>query len=74
MSDEASKVNIYGKLYKTSDLTETIIKILENIDHIKASQDERKNMCAVLTKAKKAYIAELRNEMISAKSGFNFSE
>ena len=41
MSDEASKVNIYGKLYKTSDLTETIIKILENIDHIKHTMKEK---------------------------------
>ena len=34
----------------------------------------KKNMIAVLTKAKKAYIGELKVEMLSAKSGFDFSE
>ena len=31
-------------------------------------------MIAVLTKAKKAYIGDLKTEMLSAKSGFDFSE
>lgn len=74
MSDEASKVDIDGKIYKTSDLTENAIKLLKNIDHMKTQQNEKKNMIAVLTKAKKAYIADLKTEMLSAKSGFDFSE
>ena len=31
-------------------------------------------MIAILTKAKKAYMGDLKGEMISAKAGFDFSE
>ena len=33
-----------------------------------------KNLSAVLLKAKKAYIADLKSEMLSRKAGFDFSE
>ena len=74
MNDEASKVNIDGELYKTSDLTENAKKLLKEIDNMKRKLNQKKNMIAVLTKAKKAYIADLKTEMLSAKSGFDFSE
>ena len=71
---ESLKVNVDGKVYKTSDLTDKAIKILANIDLMKTKQNEKKNMIAVLTKAKKAYMSDLKAEMISAKSGFDFLE
>ena len=74
MSENASKINIGGKLYDTKDLTENVTELLKNLDHMKKIEDEKKNMIAILTKAKKAYISELKSEMLSAKSGFDFSE
>lgn len=73
MSDRASKIKIDDKLYKISDLTETAIKLVENLDRIKAVEDEKRNMIAILNKAKLAYMLELKSEMLSAKSGFEFS-
>ncbi len=74
MSDEASEITIDGKLYKTADLTETALKLVKNLDHMKLKENEKKNMIAILTKAKKAYISDLKSEMLGAKSGFDFSE
>ena len=34
---------------------------------------EANNMMAILTKAKRAYIADLKTEMLSAKAGFDFT-
>ena len=41
---------------------------------MKIEQDEKMSMIAVLKKAKLAYMSELKNEMLSAKSGIDFSE
>ena len=72
--NDATKVSVDGEVYKTSVLTDKALKLLANIDLMKKKQNEKKNMIAVLTKAKKAYIGELKVEMLSAKSGFDFSE
>ena len=48
--------------------------ILENLEIVRIATRERNNMTAILTKAKQAYIAELKSEMLSAKSGFDFSD
>lgn len=74
MSAKATEIKINGKLYKTSDLTENTIKLVENIDLMEIMEHEKKNMIAILTKAKRAYISDLKSEVLSAKSGFNFSE
>ena len=74
MSSQTQKLSIDGKHYKISDLTETAIKIVGNLDRLKVIESEKKNMIAILNKAKKAYIQDLKSEMISVKSGFDFSE
>ena len=74
MIAENSKIEIDGKRYSTSDLTDVAKNILENLEIVRIATRERNNMTAILTKAKQAYIAELKSEMLSAKSGFDFSD
>ena len=74
MSKEPSRISIDGELYYADNLSENAEKIIGSLDRIKIVEDEKKNMIAILTKAKKAYIGDLKAEMISVKAGFDFSE
>lgn len=74
MSKEPSTISLDGELYNADNLSENAQKIISSLDRIKIVENEKKNMIAILTKAKKAYIRDLKAEMISAKAGFDFSE
>ena len=74
MGGKNSRVKFDGRNYKTSDLTDAAKKVWSNLNQVNAAYAEKVNMHAVLTKAKKAYIADLKSEMLSVKSGFDFSE
>ena len=51
------------------DLNDVAKNILENLRYLNVVSSEKANMIAILTKAKKAYIADLKGEMLEAKSG-----
>ena len=51
-----------------------LLIIVGNLEKLNSLSKEKANMIAILTKAKKAYISDLKNEMLSAKSGFDFSD
>ena len=68
------KIKIFEKEYDLDLLSETARSLLANLQSIENSLQERSNMRAVLTKAKKAYLSELKAEMLSAKAGFDFSD
>ena len=68
------QIEVDGKKYKTSDLNDAAKVLLENLSKLNAVSKEKTNMIAILTKAKRSYIADLKNEMLKVKSGFNFSE
>ena len=74
MGKKSSKIQVDGKLYNTSDLTQDAIKLIRNLDRMKIEEHEKMSMIAVLKKAKLAYMSELKSEMLSAKSGIDFSE
>ncbi len=74
MIGKNEKIEFDGRKYKTSDLNDVAINILENLRYLNVVSSEKANMIAILTKAKKAYIADLKGEMLEAKSGFDFSE
>ena len=74
MVDENNKVEFDGKEFQTSDLNDRARNILDNLALLNSLSKEKSNMIAILTKAKKAYISDLKNEMLSAKSGFDFSD
>lgn len=74
MVSKNDKIEINGRKYKTSDLNDVAKNLLENLARLGAVSSEKSNMIAILTKAKKAYMADLKGEMLRAKSGFDFSE
>ena len=74
MSKEPSRITLDGELYDANNLSENAQEIIRCLDRIKVVENEKKNMIAILTKAKKAYMGDLKGEMISAKAGFDFSE
>jgi hypothetical protein len=74
MSNNNSAIEFDGKKYNVSDFTDFANNLLKNITHVNTATQEKNNMISILTKAKRAYIAELKSEMLSAKAGFDFSE
>ena len=68
------EIDFEGKKYKSSNLTDAAKNIIRNLSYVNAVSSEKASMIAILTKAKKAYIADLKSEMLKAKSGFDFSE
>ena len=70
----AQKINIDDREYDIDNLSDTAQKVFEQLRGLDVGINEKNNMSAVLVKAKKAYIAELKSEMLSQKAGFDFSE
>ena len=63
-----------GKKYDTSDLSDDAKKILSNLVKLGSAAEEKTKMIAVLQKAKLGYVSTLKAEMLSGKSGFDFSD
>ena len=74
MVSKNDKIEINGRKYKTLDLTNVAKNLLKDLATLQAVSLEKSNMIAILTKAKKAYMADLKGEMLRAKAGFDFSE
>ena len=70
----AQKINIDDREYDIDNLSDNARKFFEQLRNLDIVINEKNNLSAVLVKAKKAYIAELKSEMLSQKAGFDFSE
>ena len=70
----AQKINIDNREYDVDNLSDVAMKFFEKLRGLDTAINEKKNLSAVLLKAKKAYIADLKSEMLSRKAGFDFSE
>ena len=70
----AQKINIDNREYDIDNLSDAARKNFEQLRGLDTVINEKKNLSAVLLKAKKAYIADLKSEMLSRKAGFDFSE
>jgi hypothetical protein len=66
-------IRIDGEDYDLSSLTEEAKAQLAMIQFGDARIADLKNMTALLTRAKKSYVYELKNEIIKAKSGVDLS-
>ena len=60
--------------YDFDTLTDAQKKLIAELQKIEERIKEKNNMVAILTKAKRAYIADLKQEMISSKAGLNLFE
>ena len=67
-----SKIKLDDKEYDVAELSDRARKLTVELQTVNARIQETNNMIAILNKAKRAYIAELKSEMLSAKAGFDF--
>ena len=61
-----------GVEYELDISNEQAVSLVQHVQNVNEKIQETKNMIAILTKAKRAYISELKSEMLSAKAGFDF--
>jgi len=69
-----NKISIDNNEYSIENLTDEGKRLTSHLQAIDVQIKEKNNLIAVLTKAKKAYISDLKSEMLSKKAGFDFSE
>lgn len=68
------KIQIEGVEYDGDNMSDQAKKLVSQLQSITARIQETQNMSAILMKAKKAYISELKTEMLSAKAGLLFGD
>ncbi len=68
------KIKIDGVEFDVDSVSEHAQRLVLEVQKIDLRIEESKNMSAILNKAKKAYIADLKNEMLAAKAGFYFGD
>jgi len=66
-----AKIVLDGTEYDASDLSPEYVSMLRELKSVQEKLSEKKNFVAVLNKARKAYISELKSEIISNKSGLD---
>ena len=66
------KFKLDDKEYDVEVLSAKAQQLTADLQNITARIQDTNNMIAILTKAKRAYIADLKSEMLSAKAGFDF--
>ena len=73
MADQPQILRLDGEDYdlaKASDEAKALVARLQHLDRL---FEEKSNMMALLTKAKNAYIADLKTEIIKNKTGVDLS-
>lgn len=63
------RINLDGVEYETSSLTDNTKSIFVSLQEASARIQELQNLQAILTRAKRSYIDELKREIIKGKSG-----
>ena len=69
----SQKIKIDGVEHDLDSLSVHAKAILEKLQHTDKQIQDRNNLCALLTRAKKSYIEELKREMIQGKSGVDIA-
>ena len=69
----SQKINIDGVEYDFEGLSPEAKAILEKLQHTDTQIQDTTNLCALLARAKKSYIQELKREMIEGKSGVDIA-
>jgi hypothetical protein len=62
-----------GKEYAPADLSENGQRLFRSYLTVERQLNEAQNMYAVLTKARQAYMADIKNEIIQGKSGVDLA-
>lgn len=73
MSDQPQILRLDGEDFDLSKASEEAKALVARLQHLDRLFEEKSNMMALLTKAKNAYIADLKTEIIKNKTGVDFS-
>ena len=73
MSDQPQILRFDGEDFDLSKASEEAKALLARLQHLDRLFEEKSNMMALLTKAKNAYIADLKTEIIKNKTGVDLS-
>ena len=63
-------INIDGQEYDAANLSDNDKARLVSLQYVNTQIKERQNMLALLNRAKKSYIDDLKQEVLSTKAGF----
>lgn len=70
----SNKFKFDGNEYDIDKLSKTGKELYNQLRSIDLTISEKKNLLAFLFRAKKAYMSDLKSEMLSQKAGFDFSD
>ena len=65
----SKKINVDGDEYDLGNFNQDAKVILKKLKHTNKKIQDNKKMCALLMRAKKSYMSELKQEIIKGKSG-----
>ena len=72
MSNALQNFIFRGETLDISEQPENIKNMLRDLHNTEVALGEKKNLLSVLNKAKNAYVNDLKLELLTEKSGFNF--
>ena len=73
MTDTPPILRLDGEDYDLSKASDEAKALVERLQHLDRLFEEKSNLMALLTKAKNAYIADLKTEIIKEKTGVDLS-
>lgn len=73
MADQPQILRLDGEDFDLSKASEEAKALVARLQHLDRLFEEKSNMMALLTKAKNAYIADLKTEIIKNKTGVDLS-
>lgn len=73
MADQPQILRLDGEDFDLSKASDEAKAFVARLQHLDRQFEEKSNLLALLTKAKNAYIADLKSEIIKEKTGVDFS-
>jgi len=73
MAEAPQILRLDGEDYDLSKASDEAKALMARLQHLNQLFEEKSNLMALLTKAKNAYIADLKAEIIKNKTGVDFS-
>jgi hypothetical protein len=73
MTEAPQILRLDGEEYDLSKASDEAKVLVARLQHLERLFEEKSNMMALLTKAKNAYIADLKTEIIKNKTGVDLS-
>lgn len=73
MADTPQILRLDGEDYDLSKASDDAKALVARLQHLDRLFEEKSNLMALLTKAKNAYIADLKTEIIKNKTGVDLS-